>query len=544
MKPYPRSILFLLTIFVVSISVLGAPWALNGQEAARPEKAQSAAEDSLKPIPEPQLEHFEKAVSNQLREKRKKTEAIAKNLKESREKRSLAYGELGQLYHAYELNDAAEACYHNALILDPSCFEWTYSLGCLLQSVGQFEKAIRYYKLAETTQKGSRMVYLLYIRIGECYRNLNQPERAKLAFRVAFQVNREGPAVLARLGEIALEEKRYDDAIKLITSALEKQPAANKLHYPLGMAYRSKGDMDKARYHLSKYGMVGVQPPDPLKAHLKNLMTGYWTHILAGKRAFSAKRYQEAAEAFNKAVESEPEKVEAKINLGTTLAQLKKYEEAITRFRTALEIAPDNETAHFNLGMLYGYLGKHKEAIKHLQFVINKNPKDSQAYLALANALQSDQQFREAIAHYKTALSLDPGLTWGWVDLSVSLGSVGQHAEALRILEEGHSRLPHDGPIAHALAHLLAASPEINKRQGKRALELAAKVFKASNYYEHARTVALAYAELNQCDKAVKWLEKAIALAKASRQADSILNVLKRNLAHFKSKRPCRVPGK
>jgi tetratricopeptide (TPR) repeat protein len=540
MRPFPGFTSLILIIFVLSIIIFGIPRALAGQETPQSGKK---AEVHLEPVPYPQLDHLEKAVSDQLREGRRMVDAVSGDSSASRQQRAKAYGELGQLYHAYELNEAAEACYRNALVLDPAHLEWTYSLGYLLQSTGRFSAALQFYQQMKIDPQNPQMAYLVHIRIGECYRKLNQPDQAKSAFEAAYQLNPEGPAVLARLGEIALDEKHFDLAIKYFTSALEKQPDANRLYYSLGMAYRGKGDMEKARFHLSQYGMVGVQPPDPVKTHLEKLVTGFWTHILAGKLAFSAGRYKEAAQAFEKAIKVNPENAGARVNLAAALGQLQKYKQAITQLQEAIRLAPENVTAHFNLGSLQANFGDYKEAIKHFQFVVKKNPKDSQAHLALANGFLKEQQFENAIHHYKAALSVDPGLTWGWVELSSALSSTGQHVEALKVLEEAHSRLPYDGPVTHALARLLATTPELGQRQGQRALELALKVYQALENIEHARTVAFAYAELNQCDKAVEWMEKAIELATKSSLGTTVLNNLKSNLEYFKTNRPCRVPA-
>jgi tetratricopeptide (TPR) repeat protein len=489
------------------------------------------------------LDHLEKAVSDQLREKRRTVDAVTGDSSASRQKRAEAYGELGQLYHAYELNDAAEICYRNALFLAPSYLEWTYSLGYLFQFTGRFSEALRFYQRMKIGPQNPQLAYLVHIRMGECYRKLSQPDRAKSAFAAAYQLNPEGPAVLARLGEIALEEKHYDEAIEYLASALKKKPDANKLHYSLAMAYRGKGNMEQARFHLAKRGMVGVQPPDPLKIRLEKLVAGYRLHLLAGKLAFSARRYDEAIESFQKAIEADPKEVGARVNLAAALGQLKKYREAIAQLETAIKLEPGNVTAHFNLGMLYGHLKNIKKSIEHLQLAVKMSPKDSQAHLLLAGALRSDGQLDKALEHYNAALSIDPGLIWAWVDLSSLLSRTGKHGEALKVLEDAHSRIPYDGPIAHALAHLLASSPILEKRQGKRALELALKVYRAMKNSEHARTVAIAYAELNQCDKAVEWMEIAVRLAENSRQPDSVLEMLKRNLAYLKTNRPCRVPA-
>ena len=552
MKPVPGFISVILIIVVVSFIILAVPSALAGRETPRQEKASREtgetaekgenAGEELKPIPDPQLDHLEKVVSDQLREGRRMVDVVSRDPSASRQKRAEAYGELGQLYHAYELFDAAEACYRNALILNPSHLEWTYSLGWLLQFNGRFSEALTFYQKMGADHQPPQLAYLVYIRMGECYRKLDQPNQAKSVFAAAYKLNPEEPAVLARLGEIALDEKQFDLAIQYLTSALEKQPEANRLHYSLGMAYRGKGDMEKAQYHLSRYGMVGIQPPDPVKKRLEQLVSGYRTQILAGKLAFSAKRYSEAAEAFERAIKANPEDADARVNLAAALGQLHNYKEAINQLREAIRLAPEDVTAHFNLGSLLANSGDYREAITHFRFVVEKNPEDIQAHLALANGFLKEKQFENAIRHYKATLSLEPGLTWGWIDLSSALSSTGQDAEALNVLEEAYSRLPNDGHVIHALARLLATSPDLSLRQGKRALELALKVFQAAENIEYARTVAFAYAELNQCDKAVEWMEKAIELASKSPNGASIIDNLKSNLEYFKVNRPCRVP--
>jgi tetratricopeptide (TPR) repeat protein len=528
-------------VFLLFTTLPGISSSLYGQQRLNGQGA--PVEDKLVPVPNPPLDHLEKAVAVQLGEARQLADSVTGDRGESREKRARVYGELGQLYQAYELNGAAEVCYRNAVVLSPASVEWNYSLGYLLQAVGKYAEALGFLQKSRAGRQDPGLDYLVYIRIGECHRSLNQPYQAKLAFQAAYQVNPLGPAVLARLGEIALEEKHYNEAIEYLSSALEKQPEANKLHYSLGMAYRGIGDMDRARAHMGKYGMVGVQPPDPLKIRLEKLVTGYRVHLLAGKLAFSAGRYNEAVESFQKAIAADAKEVGARINLGTALGRLKKYREALDQFLAAIELAPGNVTAHFNLGMLYSHLGNTKKAIEHLQVVVARNPKDAQAHLTLAGLLREDGRLEKALGHYSVALGIDPGLVWAWVDMSALLSRTGKHARALEVLEDAHARIPHDGPIAHALARLLASSPDMTKRQGKKALELSLKVYQAMPSAEHARTVALSYAELNRCDEAVKWMEKAIELAAKYSHGQAVLENLERNLEYFKSSRPCRAPG-
>jgi tetratricopeptide (TPR) repeat protein len=288
--------------------------------------------------------------------------------------------------------------------------------------------------------------------------------------------------------------------------------------------------------------MVGVQPPDPLTTRLDDLVSGYWAHIQEGRLAFSAKRYAEAAAAFKKATVVDPGKAGGFINLAAALGQMQQYREAIAQLETAAQLAPDNVTLHFNLGSLYTYLGDHGKAIEHFEKVAAKSPTDAGAQLALADALSKEGRSMEAFEYYKAAVRLKPDLAAGWLNMSALLFSAGQYGEAQQVLEEASVHLPHDRRIAHGLARLLAASPDQARRRGQRALDLALKLFDHSGNAEHARTVALSYAEVGQCPLAVAWIERAIRLATASPKNSSLLSTLERDLDYFKTHHPCRVP--
>lgn len=499
----------------------------------------AAAVEKLVEIPTPQLEHLEQAVSQQLRQAHRMIEAVTHTEAASRQQRGQAYGELGQMYHAYELNDAAEASYRNALALDPQNFKWNYSLAYLLQGMGRYSEALAFYQRALNVRSPFSLVH---VRMGECYRYLNQPLQAKEALETALNLNPGDPAIQARLGEIALEERNYEAAVQLLTSALRNQPDANKLHYSLAMAYRGLKDMKQARLHLAKRGIVGLQPHDPLKNRLAQLITGYRVHLLSGRLAYGAGRYAEAAEEFKKAVDADPEQPAARINLGTCLGHLRRYRDAVAQFREALRLAPDNITARFNLGAMLAHLGDYDSAIDQLRIVVKAQPNDARAHLILAEVLRSERRFGEAFSQYKTALKLDTGLTTAWLAISNMLINADQYEEGLQVLEEAHQRMPHNGLIVHALARLLVALPKPELRDGQRAKDLATKVYQAVQTYEHAGTLAMAYAEIDDCDGAAKWQELAIEMAADIPGTEAQLIFMNRTLKRYRNRRPCGFP--
>lgn len=502
----------------------------------------SDKEIKILPIPEIKPDNLEESVRQHLVESRKMVESVISKKDASNEARAQSYGDLGMTYHAYDLVDAAEACYRNAAAIQPGSYDWNYALAfLLLNKKGSFQEALDYFKRAEKLVNDDARKYLLNIRIGECHLELNHQKEAGEAFDTAFKINPNGAAILARMGETALAEKRFQDAVNYLVKALQLQPGANKLHYQLAMAYRGVGDIQNARLHLQKRGMVGVQPVDPLTAQLKHLVTGFRVHLLAGRLAYRAKRYEEAIVEFRKAVDADPSKPAGHVNLGVTYSNLGRFEEAITQFNEAVKLDPENLTVHFNLGTLYGHLGQQEKAAQHLRIVVDKSPDDAQAHINLGNILLDMKRYDEALKLYRTAVGLDSSLQTPWLKMFSIYNSQKKYKKAMNILEDAYKQLPHNGQISHALARQLAVCPSLKLRNGKRALELALKVYNSYQHFSTARTVAAAYAELDNCDEAIQWIYQAISLAYD--QPKSIRTSLENNLEFLKKNRPCRVPG-
>ena len=58
------------------------------------------------------------------------------------------------------------------------------------------------------------------------------------------------------LGKIAASQKDFDTAIRHFEAALSLQPKATAIHYPLALAYRGKGDLEKATDPCCRSGEI------------------------------------------------------------------------------------------------------------------------------------------------------------------------------------------------------------------------------------------------------------------------------------------------
>jgi Flp pilus assembly protein TadD len=488
-------------------------------------------------LPDPSLDGLEEAVASQLRDMR---QFVVQQITET-ELRPVQLaepiGELGRLYLAYELTGPAERCLLLADRLAPRDFRWTYHLGYLYQGDGRLDQAARHYERALAIQP--RVVPAM-IRLGQVYMAQDRPEAAEWVLRDVLSKDPASAAAEATLGELLVSQKRFREGEELLLSALERQPGADRLYYPLALALRGRGEDEAARVALGKRGTVGVRPADPLIDGLAELAIGERVHLLRGRAAYQAGQFEAAAEEFRSAAEVKPDSVPARVNLGTTLGRLGDVEGAMAEYRRAIEIAPANTSALFNLGALLLQQGDLGGALEQFTAAALYAPEDGGIRFQLAEALRLNDRGEEALLHYRKAAELEPPGQMARFREAQILSAKGLHADAVARLDEGHTLAPRSSLLALTLARMLASAPDLSVRDGKRALEIlqSSPIRRSVRSFE---TLAMAYAETGQCDKAVEWQSQAW---EAALDADNqeLAEGLQRMVEHYQQGPPCRYP--
>jgi tetratricopeptide (TPR) repeat protein len=163
------------------------------------------------------------------------------------------------------------------------------------------------------------------------------------------------------------------------------------------------------------------------------------------------------------------------------LAATGDYEVAVSKLRSSLEIDPQQHVVRFQLARILAALGRYEEARAEFAAIVAALPQNSAARRGEVTALLLSERY----------------------------------ADARRKLEEGLTALPRDGQLAHTLARLLASSPDPEVRDGELALRLALQVYEIKKLYETAETLAMAYAEQENFEKAIEIERSLIARAEA-----------------------------
>jgi len=238
-SPTGKSQVLIAVTFLISAPyrVQADPRVLQVQVAQTETKyrERGASKQSLIPVPSPNLNGMEKIVQEQIRAAESKLTASLQKSGATTVDLSQAYGEMGKLYQAYDLKDAALACYLNAERLNPGNFAWQYYLGYLYQMKGDLEQSVVYFTNALKIQPHDQATLL---RSAQTELDLNRRELAKILFQQALTLDSSCAAGMAGLGKIALSERRYADAVKHFNRALALQPHASGIEYQLALAYR------------------------------------------------------------------------------------------------------------------------------------------------------------------------------------------------------------------------------------------------------------------------------------------------------------------
>jgi tetratricopeptide (TPR) repeat protein len=123
-------------------------------------------------------------------------------------------------------------------------------------------------------------------------------------------------------------------------------------------------------------------------------------------------RCAEAADAYRHVIESEPDWVEPRLNLGTLLYEQGDLESAWECYRAAVAHAPGHALARFDLGSVLDEMKQFEEAAEQLQEAVRLDPTYADAHYNLARVYDELGRTRESLPHWHRYLQMDPNSAW------------------------------------------------------------------------------------------------------------------------------------
>ena len=449
-----------------------------------------------------------------------------------------AYGQLGMLLLAATYVDAAEASLLNAQTLQPDDGRWPYYLGRVHEANGDLEASAASYRRAVDLRPDDLATRMLLANVLFAQGELEAAERI---YSRALERHPDAPAAQAGLGRVALARREYAGAAARFEQALAAAPWATAVHYPLALAYRGLGDMERAEAHLQRQGDVEALSPDPLRQELDELLESANAYNIRGGRALDAGNYRAAADLFRRGLELDPDDPSLRQRLGVALFQLDDVAGAVDAFEQVVRTTPEHTEAQFSLGVVRADQGRHREAIDHLSTALRHDSAYIQARMQLANVLARSGRADEALSHYERALAQDPTRLEATFGAAMTLVRLERYAAARDRLQQGVEADPGNRMFRHALARLLASAPDGGVRDGRGAMTIVEELLADGQDLALGETAAMALAEMGLYDQAAAVQRDVMA---ATRQA-GLTDALQRmagNLALYEAGRPSRTP--
>ncbi len=195
---------------------------------------------------------------------------------------------------------------------------------------------------------------------------------------------------------------------------------------------------------------------------------------------------------------------------------------------------------HFRIGLNHERQFQHAQAIEAFKKVLLEKPDHLQATYLIGSCLGRMGREKEAVPYVRKALQLSPANMAAHRLLGSLLTQLGSYAEAISHLEISLKAKPDDRLTANNLAWVLATCPNATYRNGQRAVQLAERACKATEYRVPVMldTLAAAYAQAGRFSSAVKTANQALAILR--RDPKMSTKELEFRLSLYKARRPYR----
>lgn len=227
-------------------------------------------------------------------------------------------------------------------------------------------------------------------------------------------------------------------------------------------------------------------------------------------------------------------------NLGLILAGSGRGDEAMLQFQQALALRPASPESLTNLGMVLAARGRRAEAIARHREALALSPDYVQAWNNLGIALSQDGQHEEALRCLRHALELRPRYADAYLNLGHACLGAGRVADAMAAYREVLALQPLSAEAANNLSWLLATSEQPALRNPGEAVRWGELACQVTGYRDvnMLGTLAAAYAAAARPQEAVRALDRALALARAARQAGLVRELEQRREQYRSARAP------
>ena len=220
------------------------------------------------------------------------------------------------------------------------------------------------------------------VGIGKQHFNSKNYQAAEETFLRVLEIDDKNMESSFYLGLINFINENYDESEQFYLKALEIEPENKNI-----LDYLSNTYLKLDKYEEAVETLIKINEIEEDKI--------IWMRI--GNIYQENEDFEDAQEAYEKAIEIDEEFGEAYKSAGIMLYDQEEYEEAISFLQSATEFFPEDDNLQKKLAKCYDRTGKIDEAIAHYIEIIEKDPDNIKAHFSLANLYLGSEKYDKAL---------------------------------------------------------------------------------------------------------------------------------------------------
>ncbi len=264
-------------------------------------------------------------------------------------------------------------------------------------------------------------------------------------------------AVLRLLGMVQTRRGEFDQAIMLLQAASRFAPETPEIYNDLGIALRGKGAHEES---VQAFHVALQLHPLFAEAYFNKAVTLEMLGI-----------HDQAEDAYSLALQADPALQEARFNRGVIRFRNRRFADAADDLSIVRVERPDLTEAHMLYGRACQELGRVGEAKEVFTALLSRSPDCAETHMRLGTVYLSEMNYEDAVRELHRALRIEP-----------------DRAEAVYLLGVAHLKryelIEARATLQHAL-HLRPGRPDVVTSLGITARKQG-NLEEARHYFEHA----------------------------------------------------------
>ncbi len=365
---------------------------------------------------------------------------------------------LGNIYFEVSQYEDAVDIYHRVLKISPENPPVLFNMAAALLKTGDEFAAVEYLKKAATFDRIGSVAHRAYGKLGTIYMKRNDYKRAEEMLKQAVNIRPSDPRnrynlgyvlmkqgkkeraaeelreaerlgekdteILESVGDAYITMKNYDRGLETFQKLADINSRNVKVLFRLGEIYYEQGDLDRAYESFRK--ITAIEPAT------ENARIA-WLNM--GSILDDTQRYDEAVDAYQKALTLNPKDHRAYYLMGISYKKAERPEEAIRAWKKASELKPSDPAPRIAVADYYYQRGFYDLAETEYQEIANRWPEIQEPHYKIATLYFKRGDYRYALKAYQRVAELDSSSDMArksYVNIALITAKLSQDEESLK----------------------------------------------------------------------------------------------------------------